>query len=136
MRWREFITGLGVAAAWLLVAHGQQATTIGLLIASLTSPSHANGMVAVRQGLKEMGYVEGQNLRIEYRAPEGQYDRLSALAADLVRSRVQVILADAVPAERAAQAATAAIPIVFLVGGDPVREGLVPRLSRPEAHDS
>jgi putative ABC transport system substrate-binding protein len=91
-------------------------------------------MVALRQGLKEMGYVEGQNLRFEYRAVEGQYDRLPALAADLVRSRVEVILADAVPAAHAAEAATKTIPIVVLIGGDPVREGLVTRLSRPEGN--
>jgi putative tryptophan/tyrosine transport system substrate-binding protein len=124
MRRREFIAGLGSAAALPLAAHGQQATAIGWLdAASLMSPSHAVGMVAVRQGLRETGYVEGRNLRIEYRAAEGQYDRLPALAADLVRSRVEVILADAVPAARAAQAATATIPIVFLVGGRPGEGG-------------
>jgi putative tryptophan/tyrosine transport system substrate-binding protein len=131
MRRREFIVALAGAASWPLVAEGQQATTIGLLIAATSRPDRT---IAVRQGLKEMGYIEGQNLRIEYRAAEGQYDRLPALAADLVRSRVEVILADGLPAARAAQAATTTIPIVFLIGGDPVREGLVTRLNRPEGN--
>jgi putative tryptophan/tyrosine transport system substrate-binding protein len=135
MNRREVIAGLAAAAAFPMAAHGQQATTIGMLIAgSLRSPSHVDGMVALRQGLKEVGYVEGQNLRIEYRAAEGQYDRLPALATDLVHSRVEVILASAVPAARAAQVATSTIPIVFVIGGDPVGEGLVTRLSRPEGN--
>ena len=86
MRRRQFIAGLGSAAAWPVVARAQRPATIGLLTAaSLKSPSHADGMVAVRQGLKALGYVEGQNLRIEYREAEGQYDHLPELAADLVQ---------------------------------------------------
>src|SRR5271170_6564806 len=131
MRRREFIAGIGSAVAWPVAARAQQPAlpTIGLLDAGDLTSSLA---VALREGLNEMGYVEGQNLRIEYRTADGQYDRLPALAADLVRRKVDVVFADAVPAARAAQAATTTIPIVFLVGGDPVREGLVTRLNRPE----
>jgi putative tryptophan/tyrosine transport system substrate-binding protein len=132
---RTFIAGLGGAAAWPLVAGAQQAAkpTIGVLDAGdLTSSTTTAGAVALREGLNEMGYVEGQNLKIEYRTADGRYDRLPVLAAELVRRKVDAVFADAVPAAHAAQAATTTIPIVFLVGGDPVREGLVTRLNRPE----
>ena len=132
---REFIAGLGSAVAWPVVARAQQAAmpVVGYLDSG-SDDRYAPLVAAVRQGLKETGYVEGQNLKIEYHAADGRYDLLPALAADLVRSRVDVILADAVPATRAAQAATATVPIVFVVGGDPVREGLVTHLNRPEGN--
>jgi putative tryptophan/tyrosine transport system substrate-binding protein len=138
MRRREFIAGLsGAMAAWPLAARAQQATKplIGLLdAASFTSSVSIAKAVALRQGLKETGYAEGRNLGIEYRAADGQYDRLPALATDLVRRRVDAIFADGIPATRAAQAATNTIPIVFIVGGDPIKEGLVTRLNRPEGN--
>jgi putative ABC transport system substrate-binding protein len=132
---REFIAGLGSAAAWPVAARAQQAAmpVVGFLDSG-SDDRYAPLVAAVRQGLKETGYVEGQNLKIEYHAADGRYDLLPALAADLVRSRVDVIFASAVPATRAAQAATATVPIVFVVGGDPVREGLVTHLNRPEGN--
>jgi putative ABC transport system substrate-binding protein len=121
--------------AWPAAARAQATTpSIGMLIAGVWPTQVNRSQVALLQGLKEMGYIEGQNLKIEYHAADGRYDLLPALAADLVRSRVDVILADAVPATRAAQAATATVPIVFVVGGDPVREGLVTHLNRPEGN--
>ena len=133
MRRREFIAGLVSVAAWPVLARAQQAAmpVVGFLSAA---SADAPWVAAFRQGLKETGYVEGQNLKIEYHAADGRYDLLPALAADLVRSRVDVIFASAVPATRAAQAATATVPIVFVVGGDPVREGLVTHLNRPDGN--
>jgi ABC-type uncharacterized transport system substrate-binding protein len=130
MRRREFISLLGGAvAAWPLAARAQQPMpTIGIL--DNASPITQN-VAAFKQGLKETGYVDGQNVAIEYRAAEGHYDRLPALAADLVRRQVAVIFSSALAAARAAKAATTTTPIVFTTATDPVKDGLVASLNRP-----
>jgi len=133
---RRFIAGLGSAAAWPRVARAQQATmpVVGVLSPNAVDNEYKIVTVPFLQGLTESGYVEGQNVAVEYRYAEKQLDRLPSLAADLVRRRVAVIVAVGTDPALAARAATATIPIVVSIAGDPVALGLVASLNRPGAN--
>jgi len=137
MRRREFIAGLTSAVAWPQVARAQQPKmpVVGLLNGVSFEGPYAFPVAAIRQGLEETGFVEGRNLAIEYRAADGQYERLPELATDLVRRQATVIVAiGASISELAAKAAASTVPIVFAMGSDAVEVGVIDSLNRPEAN--
>jgi putative ABC transport system substrate-binding protein len=133
MKRRKFLAALGGAAAWPVVAHAQQSTklsTIGFLDPNAHS-TQAKLIAAFVVRLRELGWIEGQNLAIEYRWAEGRVERSAELANELVRLKVDIIVASGTAVAVAAKKATAVIPIVFPIAGDPVENGLVASLSRP-----
>jgi putative ABC transport system substrate-binding protein len=135
MRRREFITLLGGAAAWVSPARAQEPRPVIGVLSALTVSAYAPGaMPAFFQGLKDAGFVEGRNISIEIRQADGHYDHLPSLAAELVGRDVAAIFAPDLPSAFAAKAATETIPIVFSIGADPIKVGLVDSLSRPKGN--
>jgi putative tryptophan/tyrosine transport system substrate-binding protein len=136
MRRREFIAGLAGATAWAATTRAQlSAMPVVGLLNGVSNGGYANRITAIREGLKDTGFTEGQNVTIKYRSAEGRYDRLPDLAVDLVRQHVALIITiGGTPSAQAAKAATSTIPIVFSVGSDAVNSGLVTSLNRPEAN--
>jgi len=133
---REFITLLGGAAGWPLAAHAQQPRklpTIGFLVAG-TPSTYGLWFAALVERLRELGWIEGRNVAIEYRWAEGRNERYEEIAAEFARLKVDVIVTATTPAALAAKQATAVIPIVFAAAGDPVGTGLVASLARPGAN--
>jgi putative ABC transport system substrate-binding protein len=135
LRRREFVVALGGAAVWPLTARAQQPAlpVIGLL-GGVSAARYADRMAGFHRGLSETGYVEGRNVAIEYRWADGHFERLPAMAADLVSRRVAVIFAAGDVGVQAAMAATKTIPIVFTTASDPVAAGFVPSLARPDGN--
>ena len=134
MKRREFITLIGTTvAAWPIATHAQQKRRIGYLAPSL-SPEASRLIEAFRRGLRDIGYVEGQNIVLELRSAEGKPDRFPALAAELVALKVDVIVAGATPTVLVLKQATETIPIVFPVHTDPVGAGVVDTLHVPRSH--
>jgi putative ABC transport system substrate-binding protein len=131
MRRREFVKLLGVVAVWPTIARAQQERPVIGFLSAISEAAGPAQLSAFRRGLGETGFVEGQNVTVEYRWAEGKYERLPAMAAELVRRPVSLILAQAPPAALSAKAATASIPIVFVVGLDPVGSGLVSDMNKP-----
>ena len=132
MRRRDFIKSIACAAsAWSRTAHAQQSMPVIGLLNGRARGNLPKLLAAFRQGLNDTGYIEGQTVAIEYRFAENQYERLPALAADLVRHQVTVIAATGAPAALAAKAATTTVPVVFETGGDPIKLDLVTNLNRP-----
>jgi putative ABC transport system substrate-binding protein len=132
MRRREFLSAFGIAAAWPLAVRAQQAMPVVGFLHSTSPQANRHLVAAFRAGMGETGFIEGQNVAIEYRWGQGQYDRLPTLAADLVgRSVAVIVTAGGVPPALAAKAATQDVPIVFVIGSDPVEFNLVASLGRP-----
>jgi putative tryptophan/tyrosine transport system substrate-binding protein len=131
MKRREFITFLGGAAAWVSPARAQEPRRVIGVLGSAASGAFPGAEAAFIQGLKDTGFIEGKNISIEWRWAEGQYNRLSSLAGELVARNVSVFFAYDVPSAFAAKAATKTIPIVFVTGADPVKLGLVDSLNQP-----
>ena len=130
MRRREFITGIASYSAWLLAAHAQQLPLVGVL-SSRSAKDSAKLIAAFQDGLRTSGLIDGVNAKIEYRYADGKYDKLPVLAAELKQQPNVIVTTGSEPSALAAQAATSIIPIVFVIGGDPVKFGLVPNLNRP-----
>jgi putative ABC transport system substrate-binding protein len=134
MRRREFITLLGGAAAWVSPARAQEPRKVIGFLDSSSSDAYPGALAAFLQGLKDTGFIEGNNISIEWRWAEGQYNRLPSLAGELVSRGVAVIVAFSAPASFAAKAATETIPIVFATGADPIKTGLVDSFRRPDGN--